>query len=509
MLTFTYAALGFRQQKDAPLQIAFVAFSNEVLTWAGIPRKSDELLTGYQRFRDPKRIDQEIVPFFQDSHNCSPTALIVALRREAGIGRCVLEPADVTPGQVAPMTLTVELDETALETDRVFEAALSYVNPRLAGEAPKREGGAASTATEGEADEDEDEEEPEGDEAAAEAETEEDIHLGTETLARMKELLDDRAQWTNPNFRRAIADYVKPAFLIDGQHRVTAAAKFGERGLPFIVCGLFGPAWEEQVFQFTVVNLKPKRIPPALIASIAGLSLTRQEQDRVETRLVQAGVRMTEVMVMSLVAYDERSPFVDAIDMAVGGPQERDELLGYGGMKRIAKVWFRASRTSLAQIAREVFATNSVYKARNRWKTERIWFDFFVAFWSTVRDHFPAHLWQKVPDNRLFIGAHLWALQEVLLREADGQVPSHWKLPEALEGVEARSKVLIGKLLEVVTTTLAYFPAEMWTIEWDQTSQDTNAGREELRKVFQRFVDEGKKSGRIWKSWRKEFARET
>src|SRR5207249_1399093 len=111
------------------------------------------------------------------------------------------------------------------------------------------------------------------------------VHLGNETLSKMKALLEDKTNWSNEKFRTAIIDYVKPAMLIDGQHRIAAGAKFGAKGLPFMVCGLYDATWEEQVFQFTVVNIKPKKIPPSLITSIAALSLSKQEQINLGSRL--------------------------------------------------------------------------------------------------------------------------------------------------------------------------------------------------------------------------------
>jgi hypothetical protein len=296
-----------------------------------------------------------------------------------------------------------------------------------------------------------------------------------------------------------MADYVKPAFLIDGQHRTAAAARLGPNGLPFIVCGLYDPPWEEQVFQFTVVNLKPKRIPPALITAIAGLSLTREESDQVEVRLSNAGVRMNEVTIMSLVAYDDESPFAEAVDMAVQGPGN-DSLVGYGAMKRIAKVWYRASRVSLTQIAKRCFDTNNATSGRKRWREDRTWFEFFCRFWTVVHDTYP-DLWRRAEGNRLFIGAHLWALQEVLLTAADGQVQSHWNVESDDEA--ERRRLLIDRLIEVVRMTLGYFPKELWTTPWVRASQDTNAGRKELVEFFEEFVEGGKKGGGLWKNWKK------
>jgi hypothetical protein len=495
MKTYTYDVLAFRQQEHSPIQVAFVAYAGEVMDWVGVPRKSDELLTGYQRFLDPNRINQQIVPFFQNPRNSSPTAIIVALRRDSGLGKCTLEASDVPAGKVILTKLHIEIDNTALDTDDVFVSALEYVNSRLAANSPST----SSTVEDGESDEDEEELLVVDEET--EDESEEIAHLGTVTLQRMKELLDDKSNWTNPGFKSAIVDYVKPAFIIDGQHRIGAAAKIGMNGLPFMICGLYDAPWEEQVFQFTVVNLRPKRIPPSLITSIAGLSLTRDEQDKVEQRLKQAGVEVVEVAIMSLVAYDETSPFAEKVDMQVGGPKDREDKLGYGTVKRITKEWYNANRTSLTQIAKVVYGINSAGKARNRWKDERLWFDFFCTFWSAIREHYPVNLWQKTPENRLFIGAHLWALQEVILRQADGQVPSHWQIKEPDVPFEERVSILKDKLLEVVNTTLNFFPEELWTIAWTKVSQDTNAGREDLILSFNKFVDEGKKAG-FWKAWK-------
>ena len=494
MLTYEYDVLAFRQQSDSPIQVAFVAPAEEILKWSGVPRKSDELLTGFQRFRDGKRINQEIVPYFQNPKNCSPTAIIVALRETSGIGGCNLSEDDVAPGTIAPAKLTITLDDSALDTHRVFEAAQLFVDERVAASSP-------DIFTDDDED-DEGSEEVEGDDGVeSESEEEPFVHLGEVTLSKMKEHLDDPSNWSNEKFHQAMTDFVKPAMLIDGQHRVSAAARFGESGLPFMVCGLYNPPWEEQVFQFTVVNLKPKRIPPSLITSIAALSLSRDEHDRVEKRLDQAGVKMREVSIMSLVAYDDASPFAERINMAVGDPKQSQDLLGYGSAKRIANVWYRATRISLTQIARQLFDTNNTSNARREWREQRAWFEFFNSLWSAVRDHYKERLWAKSPENRLFVGAHLWALQETILLAADGQMASHWRIAEPDLPYEDRLVLLKERLIEVVTTVIAYIPSEIWTVEWAKASQDTTQGRSDLVELFKKFVDKGK-TGTVWKGWR-------
>lgn len=303
MKTFNYNVFAFRQQEKSPIQVAFVAHAGQMLEWVGVPRKSDELLTGYQRFLDKDRIDKEILPFFQDPKNSSPTAIILALRKDSGLGSCILQNSDVPVGEVISTVLTINLDDAAIASDSVFHSAKEYVEARL------NRDGVASAQPEIEEDE-QDIEEDDDDESLSDNGNEDSqqvIHLGTGTLQKMKELLNDQANWSNSNFREAIIDYVKHAFIIDGQHRITTGAKLGMNGLPFIVCGLYDAAWEEQVFQFTVVNLKPKRIPPSVIASIAGLSLTRTERELVERRLRQAKIDVGDATIMSLIAFCELS----------------------------------------------------------------------------------------------------------------------------------------------------------------------------------------------------------
>jgi hypothetical protein len=515
MSVFEYPVTIFRQQSKAPLQVAFVARAADVLKWGGIPRKSDELLTGYQRFRDTERIDREIVPFFQDPSNCSPTAIIVALRKDSGLGTTKitcsvadfdeLSAEDLLQGVQGVLTITV--DDDALETDAVFSAALGYVTERLASD---DENGDDENGDDEEDDLEatddgiiEDTGGENGDDAEGgsdDADFEDGFHLGTTTLHKLQSLLIDKQNWANTDFRASIADYVKPAFVIDGQHRITAGAKFG-KGLPFLICGLFDASWPEQVFQFTVVNLKPKRIPPALITSIAALSLSRGEQEQVSTRLQSAGVKMLEVDVMSLVAYDDESPFCDLVAMAVGSRKSESDRLGYGSMKRIAMVWHRANRSSLTIIAKQLYDTNSQRKARDQWREKRIWYYFFRKFWDTVKQHYADHLWAKSPNSRLFIGSHLWALQDVVLGAADGQMHSAWKVPDVKATYEERLQFLEERFVEVVSTTIKYFPEAVWTTEWAKASQDTTTGRAELVELFTRFVDEGKKRGQ-WKTWR-------
>lgn len=501
MLEKTYSVFAFRQQDLSPIQVAFVANAADVLRWAGIPRKSEELLTGFQRFLDEQRVDTQIAPFFQSPTNCSPTAIIVALRKSSSLGGCSLDIDDIKTGQIVPTTLRIKFDETAASTDQLFDAALRYVSERLSHESLPND--ILHTVNQ---DDGEDEEELEESSADEDDKDGEIIHLGTSTLEKMKELLENKSNWSNAKFRKAITEYVKPAMLIDGQHRASGAAKIGNSGLPFVLCGLYDVSWTEQVFQFTVVNLKPKRLPPSTITAIAGLSLTRTEQDEVETRLQQAGVRIGEVAMMSLVAYDDDSPFTNLIDMNVGNPSQNESKLGYTVAKRIATPWYRATRKSFTLIAKEVFGTNNQNTARVRWRDQRLWFKFYCAFWDTVRRQYSPELWQRGDSNTLFIGATLWGLQEAILSQVDAQRRATWELNSDQKdsgSEEARAEMLLNKFLEPVKEALECLPEEMWTCRWKKRPEDTTVGRREVATMITRIISEGQTLGRVWPNWRK------
>lgn len=494
MKPYTYDVIAFKQQDQSPTELVFVAPANEVIEWAGVPRKSDELLAGYQRLKDNDRIDKEVVPFFQDPTNSSPTAIVVALRPNSGVGKCELKVASPVTRVPQKGTLRIYVDRDKLATDEVFEAALLYINERLKG---PDENEPESVGTD---DEDAEDDELLEDELDEENETlgdmQEVVHLGTVTLERMREKLEDRSNWANLGFKETIRDYAKPASIIDGQHRAFAASRLG---IPFVVIGLYDAPWEEQVFQFTVVNLKPKRIPPSLITSIAGLSLTRQEQRKVEQRLEGAGVSMAEVSIMSLVAYDERSPFLDLVDMSTSSDSQSRKL-GYAGVKRIAKEWYRASRTSLERILRNASDHKSLAAARKDWHAG-IWFEFFVTFWTAIRRRY-SPFWQK-DGNKLFVASHLWALQESILKAVDYAPASTWQI--AADNASAQSVDELKRiLLEIVSENIAYLPDELWGAQWASTGLDTSEGRKRLVAVFDQFITEGKKGKGGWKAWKKD-----
>src|SRR5690348_15810435 len=84
--------------------------------------------------------------------------------------------------------------------------------------------------------------------------------------------------------RQILQSLVKPAIIVDGQHRVFGAAHADE-SMALPVCALLGSDWPENVYQFVVINQTAKPIKPAFLSAIIATSLTDTELASVYERL--------------------------------------------------------------------------------------------------------------------------------------------------------------------------------------------------------------------------------
>ncbi len=84
-------------------------------------------------------------------------------------------------------------------------------------------------------------------------------------------------------------DYLRPALIVDGQHRLYGMADFKQEDLPVVVVALLDANLQEQAFQFIVINNKAVRVPADNAKSIIA-DITRVEEEKLEERLLKAGI---------------------------------------------------------------------------------------------------------------------------------------------------------------------------------------------------------------------------
>lgn len=475
----TYDGIAYRQTTatDAPWLVLFVAPAEELLTWAGIPRRTDTATMGFQRVDDVDRVARA-KEFFSLPPNQSPTALVIGVHPPVDRSR-----RDVrlmfsnTPAGSGPFPCKLEV--TTDPREMTIEEARQRVRSQILMRA---------TPT---SDDDEAVDEPpiENDEYATEndeASDEDDaIELSESLVGKLLENLDD-PKWVAQN-AETILDFAKPATVIDGQHRVKGAAAC-ERGLPFAVCAMFDCPWPEQVFQFTVVNYAQRGIPDQFITANAALSLTELELEALQGRLTQARVKVIEYELMRIVQFDVRSPFFGLVNLSESKADET--RIGYKTMVRVAKDWYAASLPVLKNDLLPNLFPDAKGRAGGKlrlqlWRDQH-WGDFFIEFWRVVAQHYSAYevdvggnLW-TVGKSNLTIAIVLYEFQRAFFRDLNAQDPEWFQVPVG----EIPVPYLLKKVQSRASKFVSFFPPEFFAASWKIKSLNTSAGRTALEKAL-------------------------
>jgi hypothetical protein len=488
MQTFKYLGTAYKQALDrrAPWLVTFVAPAEQLAFWAGIPRRTDRALVGFQRPDEEPRVARAKAYFNEYGLNQSPTSLVLGLHPATGDGAAIS--LDFEPGteneSIRPCTLTISVDLTE-PIQKTAQRLIAQISQRLRGD------DALQLAESEEVDSDlGTEEAPIDDENGEDADSGmNEFELGRSLLQELVEKLQD-ASWVDAN-ATDIRDLAKPATVIDGQHRLLGA-RLCERNIPFSVIAIHDCTWAEQVFQFTVVNYTAKGIPDQFITANAALSLTAGELQDLESRLQQAGVKVIEYELMRVINFDPESPFRDLVNLT---SKASESLIGYKTMVQVGKAWFLAKDSAVKQIVDSIYPDlkgKGAGRRRmriDRWKQDD-WGLFFKDFWTIVRDRFLADkthdgspLW-GVGKSNLMIAAVLLSLQEQFLTNLAAQDESFFNVPDDDAAGEMRARVR-----KRANTFISYFAADFFGQKWKMKSLNTGAGRTALREVMRAIVD--------------------
>lgn len=483
MKSQSYRGTAYRQgtAKESPWIVSFVARAEEILDWAGIPRRTeDDEMAGFQRAYDDNRVDRA-KKFFDIPVNQSPTALVIGFHPNLANASPTADlkfDDDDANNNIRSCVLTIHYpDPDDVDDPQIVRLIRQQIEKRVSDseetEVPDADGGAE--------DEESDEEE---------AHDTGDLELGRSLLLKLSKRLDDAA-WRAKN-RDALLDLAKPATVIDGQHRLKGAERC-ERGIPFTVCALFNCAWAEQVFQFTVINYTQEGIQDQFITNNAALSLTQGELNQLQDRLVQAGVNVVEYELMKVVHFHDDSPFKDLVNLT---ERRNDALIGYKTMVRLSKTWFDARHPVFRHILPNIYTDlpkKSDQRRRiTRWKKED-WGIFFLDFWRIVHEtyqdkpsHVPEHKLWDVGYSQLIVAIVLFELQSAFF-DALAQQDDEYFLPKATEP-DAIKKEMREKVQKRVRKFLESFPAEFFTMKWGYSSLSIGPGRKALQDCFEKMV---------------------
>ena len=450
-----------------------MAPAEKIASFCGVARKSQKNLTNYQRALTDKRVANEIMPFFHDPRNCSPTAIILSLQ-DSPIGKVTINEVEAKYEGIRLKEIEINLTKPdQLTPQEIIDYSKEFFDSRLK------------------------------DEESEESEESEEIDLGQSMLRKIKQEVDNYKNLDEDSAKALIEilkDMLSPALVIDGQHRLFGAARV-EEGIKLLACCLLQPGWTEQVFQFTVINSKAKPIPKPFITSLASMSLVNQEFNEIKGRLQQAGVVLWEVEVMNKLGQDPSSVFYEMIDFKEDGKADQSKI-GYQTMKKVGKAWYKPTHTGLVNLAKILFKKKDEKQptkkdALSRW-VENEWFEFFTIFWKHVNEKF-TNIWSLEPGedgkrSNLLLAVTLEVFQDEFLKN----LSTTYNYVFTKERMENLNKMDQDKKKEEVLETfktifikefLSKFKDQHFTREWKMTSLNHSEGKKSLADLFNKVVN--------------------
>jgi hypothetical protein len=261
--------------------------------------------------------------------------------------------------------------------------------------------------------------------------------------------------------------------LVDGQHRVFGAQRYDE-DLSFTVCGLVDASWEEQVFQFVVINQKSSKIPAPFLNAIVSSSLTQKEVDLLGMRLKNAGIYVKDAQLMDQVNNNQQSPFYQMIQFNIPGEQGR---IPWQGVKALVSKFYnvKAADPTFAfnQLVAPICQGKNIEEKRSDWQNKK-WFDYFCAFWSAIKEKYePAPegslpLWniKENPESQLLRIVTLHMLQDMFI---EWFLNTRDHFPESIK-----------EFKESVNKWIKNVPPEFFRVKWQGVTSLPRDGKVKL-----------------------------
>lgn len=265
--------------------------------------------------------------------------------------------------------------------------------------------------------------------------------------------ISSKAEWGHLSFTftEGLADHLKPALIVDGQHRLNGMVDVKNEDLPILVVALIDATPEEQAFQFVVINNKAAKVPTDNVKAIVASQFSETD---LQDRLLTAGVNFGETSaVLKDIDSLEISPFYQMLDWP----------LNIHGNKTV-------QLTTIENGLRYIRMQFPVLEEDDDTLKE-----IFMSVWRTVKLSFPS-LWMS--SKKFLSKVNINAVNEFITD----------RLSYAWEG----DLVDIFDSEQVISQTkniLGLIPSEFWERDWVFKIQDNSfvrsAIKEDLRTISQ------------------------
>jgi DGQHR domain-containing protein len=248
----------------------------------------------------------------------------------------------------------------------------------------------------------------------------------------------------------------RPAFVVDGQHRLHGMTRVDKEQIPIAVSALLDADSDEQAFHFVVINNKASKVSPDLVKSLIVDFNETNLNERLRTARISLQGRASLV---ALVDDEPDSPLHQMVDWE----HRRGE-----GSPCIKPA---AIEGSLSYTRRRLLALDDDDAAS---------IEFFLALWNGVKKAY-SKLWKNT-NNNLFNNAGFRAFSEYLVDEID-----------TLSGADFVNISDPSDITNTAKKLTSQIAVDFWLTEWKLKSLDTSAGRDivksDLRRIRQNTKD--------------------
>nr|WP_262985842.1 DGQHR domain-containing protein [Nostoc sp. 'Peltigera membranacea cyanobiont' 232] len=263
------------------------------------------------------------------------------------------------------------------------------------------------------------------------------------------------------SFEQNEQEYLKPALIVDGQHRLYGMSDFNEEDLPITVVSLIDATPQEQAFQFIVVNNKAVRVSTENVKSI----VADFNEDELEKRLVLARVKYGDKpLILKFLSDSPTSPFQNLLEWSYNRESTEESQL--------------VPITAIEQAMRYIRKCFTVLE-----NDEDSLIEFFCATWRAVKGNYP-ELFGK--NNQFMRKANINAFNEYIT----DRLLYFWEM-DLLDIFD--SDEIAEKVLDIIKR----LPKEFWLEDWKLRIQDTPNFREILKNDF-KIIITNCKLGKQW-----------
>ncbi|MDJ0658397.1 MAG: DGQHR domain-containing protein [Crocosphaera sp.] len=258
-------------------------------------------------------------------------------------------------------------------------------------------------------------------------------------------------------------DHLRPALLIDGQHRFYGISDYEDEDLPLLIVSLIHSTPQEQAFQFIVINNKAVRVPTESVKSIIA-HLDEKKEEELRHRLLKAGV-----------SYGKQSPILRDINDLSSSPFQN--LLNWSYNKQGTKL---VSLTAIEQGFRYLKAQ---FDFLDKDDDDDSLLEIFCAIWRAIKNNY-SELWGE--DNKFMKKVNMDAMNEFII----GKLKVIWEIG-VVDIFDSSS--IENQVFNIINSLSPKF----WELEWSIKIQDNASVRKMIKEDLQTMTN----NHRMRQSW--------